>query len=140
MKYYIACRIEHAANHNLVRDALAERGHDITYDWTAHGHVWSRGLDELQRVASAEILGVAGASFVVALLPGAGGKGTHVEIGAALALDKPVFMHSYTPDVHFAAHPDTCAFYHHPLAVPLPPDLRAAAKFIDRWLAAHDML
>lgn len=134
MRYYIAARIENASAHNQVRDALNARGHEITYDWTSHGAVWHRGLEEIRRVAALEIKGVLDADFVVALLPG--GRGTHVEVGAALGLGRTVFIHSTRPDEHFSAHPDTCAFYHHPLAVPLPSDIRAAAIAIDRHLAA----
>jgi len=47
---------------------------------------------------------------VIALLPG--GRGTHVEIGAALALDKPVIL--YAPDRKTLDTPYPCPFHYHP--------------------------
>jgi len=44
------------------------------------------------------------------LLPG--GYGTHVEIGAALALGKPVILHA--PDRKTLDSPYPCPFHHHP--------------------------
>jgi hypothetical protein len=44
------------------------------------------------------------------LLPG--GFGTHVEIGAALALGKPVILHS--PDQKTLETPYPCVFHHNP--------------------------
>ena len=82
----------------------------ITYDWTAHGSVWKDGADRIRKVAQAEMQGVLDADYVVVLLPG--GRGTHTELGMALADGKPVIL--YGTDDDFSG-PKTCAFYHHPL-------------------------
>jgi predicted Rossmann-fold nucleotide-binding protein len=47
---------------------------------------------------------------LIALLPG--GYGTHVEIGAALALGKPVILHA--PDQKSLNTPYPCVFHYHP--------------------------
>ena len=59
-----------------------------------------------------ELTGVVSADAVIVLWPG--GRGTHVELGAALALGKRVFLMSEVLD-HHRATKETCAFYHHPL-------------------------
>ena len=112
MKYYIASKLENHAEHNRVRDMLNALGHEITYDWTHHGPVYRSGLDRVREVAQLETQGVLDADFVVVLWPG--GRGTHVELGVALAAGKPVIFISAVED-HHAATQETCAFYHHPL-------------------------
>lgn len=112
MKFHIATRLENHQLHTVVRDLLhSYTRHRITYDWTAHGSVWQAGAEKIREVAQLEKRGVAEADYVIVLLPG--GRGTHAELGMALALGKPVLM--YSPDLEvFQAHPSTCAFYHDP--------------------------
>lgn len=114
MRVYIATRLENYAMHNAVRDALIAQGHEITYDWTVHGPVWRDGTERIAEVQGLERDGVAHAHVVVVLLPG--GRGTHVELGMALALGKSIVLWSPSADV-FTAHPDSCAFYHDPSTV-----------------------
>lgn len=112
MKYYIASKLENHAEHNRVRDFLNSLGHEITYDWTHHGPVYRSGLDRVREVAELETQGVIDADFVVVLWPG--GRGTHVELGIALAARKPVLLITHV-EAHHEATTETCAFYHHPL-------------------------
>lgn len=114
MKYYIATKLENHAEHNRLDAALKQLGHDITYDWTVHGPVYSHGLERVRAVAKAEAEGVRDADVVIVLWPG--GRGTHVELGMALSLMKPVLFVSEVND-HHEATPETCAFYHHPCVV-----------------------
>lgn len=111
MKYYIATKLENHAEHNRLRDTLEARGHKITYDWTTHGPVYSKGLAVVEEVAQLEHQGVYNADVVIMLWPG--GRGTHVELGMAIALDKRCMIVSDV-DGHHIASPETCAFYHHP--------------------------
>lgn len=103
MKFYIATGFENKVEHNRVRDLLIEGGHEITYDWT----VMEAGVTEfpIQRaIAKAEIQGVIDADFLIVLLPGK--FGTHAELGAALALDKPVILcGEMVGECIFHAHP-----------------------------------
>lgn len=117
---YIATRLERHADHNLVRDALERLGIGCSYDWTTHGPVFREGIPRIREVAKAEMDGVLQADAVVVLLPG--GRGTHAELGAALAAGKPTVLHSLTPDLHLGATSETCAFYHHPLVIPVETD------------------
>lgn len=112
MKIYIATMIERAVDHNVVRDVLVRAGHRITYDWTLHGSVRNEGVERITQVANAELQGVKDADVVIALLPG--GRGTHAEIGAALALDKPVILHATQRNAaFFDLGEGTSAFYWH---------------------------
>lgn len=114
MKFYIASKLENHAEVNRVRDELVGLGHEQTYDWAVHGPVYRDGLERVREIAVAEAKGVADADFVVVLWPG--GRGTHVELGMALAAKKPVVL--ITPiDGHHEASEETCAFYHHPQVV-----------------------
>lgn len=112
-KFYIATTLRNHFAHNLVRDLLVAKGHEITYDWTVHGPVWASGFEVLTETAHKEMQGVVDSDFVVVLLPG--GNGTHTELGMALALGKPVFLFSSLSTDVFGAVPETCAFYHHSL-------------------------
>lgn len=108
---YIATRLEAAARHNAVRDALIARGFALSYDWTTHGPVWREGADRIRSVAQYETQGVMDADVVVVLLPG--GRGTHVELGIALGCGAAVVLVATGPEL--APAPGTCAFYHHPM-------------------------
>lgn len=112
MRYYIATRLERAVDHNVVRDAMRRAGHELTYDWTAHGSVKDEGRARIAEVAELEATGVRDAEYVVVLLPG--GRGTHAELGMAIGWGVPILLHS-ADGVEFADGAATCAFYHHPL-------------------------
>ena len=113
MKFYIATRLEQAARHRQLAHALTGGGHVLTYDWTVHGNVRKDGEVRLRETAIAETRGVVEADVLIGLLPG--GRGTHVEIGMALGLGKPVLLWSEKEHGLFEADDRTCAFYHHPL-------------------------
>ena len=61
-------------------------------------------------MADQELEAVKNADVLIVLLPG--GFGTHVEIGAALALGKPVILHA--PDYETLNKPYRCVFHYHP--------------------------
>lgn len=111
MKFYIATKLENHAQHNVLRDILKEHGHVCTYDWTEHGPVYESGLARIEQVAQLEHQGVAEADWVIMLWPGS--RGTHVELGMAIALEKRAFIISDVVE-HHQATAETCAFYHHP--------------------------
>lgn len=111
MRFYIATGLQNVADHNRLRDALIAHGHEITYDWTTHGSVAHRGRRVLADTAKAELAGVLTSEILFVLAPG--GRGTHVELGAGLALGIPIVLIG-SDDELFCAVPGTCAFYHHP--------------------------
>ena len=132
---YVATGLDNHAQHRIMSEALLKYEIVVTYDWTTHGPVWSQGQVALRVVAGAEIDAVQKADAVVVILPG--GRGTHVELGAALALKKPVALYDPTgldigpEDSRIGKH--TCAFYHHPNVAYFSPSWRAEA--VASWLA-----
>lgn len=99
-RVYVASRLENIENVARLCAALELEGHTITYKWCTHGRVWSpertpaENRSRMSKVATAEGHGVTSADMVVVLLPG--GRGTHVELGMALAARKPILLCSET--------------------------------------------
>jgi hypothetical protein len=104
LKFYIATRLERTGDHKALARELVQAGHAITYDWTVHGSV--QGPQRIREVAQAELAGIKAADVVIVLLPG--GRGTHAELGMALALGKPVIILGDLKDTG-GRH---CAFYY----------------------------
>jgi hypothetical protein len=111
MNFYLATSLESCVRAEIVANHLTQAGHEATYSWWLHGAVGHAGEGRLIQVAQLELAGVRDADLVIVVLPG--GRGTHAELGMALALDKPVIVHSPTGS-EFRANDDTCAFYWHP--------------------------
>ncbi|MBZ9688516.1 nucleoside 2-deoxyribosyltransferase [Clostridium estertheticum] len=108
MKFYIASKLENYEQVQYIRDRLKEQGWTHTYDWTQHGSVKSISTELLKEVAEKEFQGVKEADVVIVLTPQ--GRGTHVELGMALALDKKVFIW-HENDKYFKCTDDTSSFY-----------------------------
>jgi nucleoside 2-deoxyribosyltransferase len=109
--YYIASRLENAPRVRALKILLDAKGWHHTYDWTVHGSVQQCDHATIQAVADAEADGVDAADVVIVLLPG--GRGTHAELGMAIAGKKAIYMVSENPEVDFGRDGRTCAFYHH---------------------------
>lgn len=101
MKVYIATSLRNHKKHNELRDLLKEDGIELT-------SVKNSTQERLSEVAELEKQGVLNADVVVVLLPG--GRGTHAELGMALASNKPVVV--WEPELYqLELGPNTCAFY-----------------------------
>lgn len=116
MRFYIASGLTNFARVREASAALKVLGHEQSYDWTVHGDVRKEGQERLRQVAMNESSAVISSKLVLLLLPGA--RGTHTELGMALASavltgDKHVWLWSETGE-HFASDERTCAFYFHP--------------------------
>lgn len=109
MKFYIASSLGNAGNVRTIADYLQSRGWNQTYDWTEHGAV--KVYDELSQISINEIQGVTGCDLFILLLPGK--RGSHAELGAALASKKTVIILSTDQDL-FYENGITCSFYWHP--------------------------
>lgn len=142
IKVYIATGLDNHAEHNQLRDELAKLDVHLTYDWTVHGPVWREGLARIKEVSQLELEGVRNADVVVVIRSHVGqGRGTHVELGAALAYGIPVVILSKAPTDDFGAVSSTCAFYHHPcvvakLTIHCPDDIRMGWSDIARQIKA----
>ena len=108
-KFYIATSLKRIEEHNILRDALLAKDWEITYDWTLHGSVKKTSFERLKEVGYKMTKGVFDADVVIVLLPG--GKGTHTELGMALAKNKKIVIHSESPH-SFSLCDETIAFYH----------------------------
>jgi nucleoside 2-deoxyribosyltransferase len=106
-RFYLSTRKYDSARANAVSEALKARGWERTFEWKPED---GEGADRHGRIAVEELEGVRAADVLVALFPG--GFGTHVEIGAALALGKLVVIHS--PDQKTLDTPYRCIFHYHP--------------------------
>ncbi len=117
MTFYIASGVENAARVNEAAAVLTKLGHRRTYNWTLHGSVKGGAVQKKQSVARLACDGVLSASLFVLLLPGA--KGTHAELGMALAKaslvssEMRVLVWSETSGP-FDGTDGFCVFYHHP--------------------------
>ena len=112
MKFYVATRFSNKAEVRRTAKLLKRQfNHDITYNWTEQPLL---PVTEklLRESAVEEIKGVNSADYVVAILPG--GYGTHVEIGAALAQDKPVFLVVPNDRLFLDVNKNSVPFYKHP--------------------------
>lgn len=104
--FYVATGLERVDDQRTIVNALTDAGHQVTYDWAAHGSVQATpGI--WASVAKSEAEGVAGADYVIVLLPG--GYGTHVELGLALGAHRRVIIVGDQ-----LTNGRTCIFYHHP--------------------------
>jgi nucleoside 2-deoxyribosyltransferase len=106
-KFYLATRKDRADQAEKLLESLKSRGWERTFTWTGEDKARA---EEYSEVAVAEIAGIREADILIVLLPG--GYGTHVEIGAALALGKPVILHA--PDEKTLNTPYPCVFHYHP--------------------------
>jgi nucleoside 2-deoxyribosyltransferase len=106
-RFYLSTRKNDSARANTVSEALKARGWERTFEWKPQD---GEGSDGHAKIAAEELEGVRAADVLVVLFPG--GFGTHVEIGAALALGKRVIIHS--PDQATLDTPYRCIFHYHP--------------------------
>lgn len=105
--YYLATRKDRASEANSIEEALKPHGWERTLTWSDQEGATHAAYADL---AQAELRAIHEADVLIAMLPG--GFGTHVEIGAALALGKPVILHS--PDRKTLETPYPCVFHYHP--------------------------
>lgn len=119
---YVASGLENIAVVREFNQRLTQLGYKITYDWTDHGSVQGTvsvenpDVTRIRDVAAHEMRGVAAAYLVVCILPG--GRGTHTELGAAIAQSRlngtRIVMVGDAEAQYGSAERPTCAFYHHP--------------------------
>lgn len=106
MRFYIASTLENAEMVRWFAGKLKSWGWQQTYDWTVHGPVQGPLLAE---TAEKELSGVIDADVVFILFPAK--RGTHVELGAALALGKKIILWAQSEE-ELILDGRTCAFYH----------------------------
>ena len=108
MKFYIASKLGNYEQVRKLSGMLKACGWEHTYDWTAYGSIKEVDVEILKEVGQKEFDGVRSADVVIVLAPQ--GKGTHVELGMAVALNKIVYIH-HEDDRYFKCDDNTSAFY-----------------------------
>ena len=108
MKFYIASSFKNVEKVRRVSRELTGNGFCHTYDWTMNGR--ASDLADLERIGLLEKRAVMDSDMVTILPPA--GKGSHIEMGMALAAGKKIFLHS--PDDSVYDTELTSTFYHLP--------------------------
>ncbi|MET4097662.1 hypothetical protein [Arthrobacter sp. UYCu712] len=112
-KFYVASSFRNIVNVRYVAQTLETTGYVNTYDWTHEsvgGDAGKVTIGDLRSIGQRERDAVIGADVVVILLPG--GKGTHVELGIAIAQGRRTILHSPEEVINNLA--TTSTFYHLP--------------------------
>ncbi|MGM0751558.1 MAG: nucleoside 2-deoxyribosyltransferase [Bacillota bacterium] len=106
MKFYIGSSFKNIDQVRDVSDRLKRKGYTHTYDWTQNNRAST--VEELKQIGEKEMQAIIESDVILVLLPG--GKGSHVELGIALGLNKRVILFSPNNEVHDFAQ--TTTFYH----------------------------
>lgn len=110
-RFYVASSFKNMAHVQALSAALVAAGWEQTYDWTHAGG--PAAFDKRAEVSLAEVEAVKAADVVIMLAPG--GRGTHIELGVAIALGKPIFLAAKSEKDLDGSDGKPCAFYSHPL-------------------------
>lgn len=108
MKFYIASKLNNYEQVRELAGILKKSGWIHTYDWTVHN--FNKGIDSetLRVIGEKEYKGVKEADIVIVLTPQ--GRGTHTELGMAIAFGKKVFI-CHIDDMYFKNDDNTSSFY-----------------------------
>lgn len=106
LKFYVASSFQNKEVVRVVSSKLKELGWQHTYDWTRNERADS--IEALKRIGELEVKAVADSDVVIVILPG--GKGSHIELGMAIAWQKKIFL--YSPNLEAMNMTTTSTFYH----------------------------
>ncbi len=109
MKFYVGSGMKNCELVNYYAKLLKEKGWEQTHDWVKNVSD-DISKDDMIKYASLESQGIVDADVVIMLLPG--GRGAHIELGMAMALNKKIFLCSTTKE-EFSIE-NTVAFYELP--------------------------
>ncbi|MEW4306081.1 group-specific protein [Rossellomorea marisflavi] len=93
MTFYVASSFKNTPMVRAVTESLRIAGHRLTYDWTQNERAST--AKDLERIGQDEKRAILEADVVIVLLPG--GKGTHVDLGLALAWKKSIYLYWEVP-------------------------------------------
>ena len=106
MKFYISSSYE---NRDLVRVAsflFSQNEFTNTYDWTFNEK--AETFEEFRIIGEEEKAGILEADFFVMILPA--GKGSHVELGMAIATNKRIYLYSPDEEIYNLENTETYYF------------------------------
>lgn len=108
MKFYIASSLKNDEQVRGLSRLLKDAGWEHTFDWTRYCPVKETSLELLKSIGEQEFEGIRQADAVIVLTPK--GRGTHMELGMAIALGKKVYL-CHCDDTYFQCDDNTAAFY-----------------------------
>lgn len=114
MKFYIGSGMKNCELVNNYAKLLTDNGWEQTYDWVKNVSD-DVCLKDMIEYATLESQGIVDSDIVIILLPA--GRGAHIELGMAMALNKRVFLCSSTKE-GFSIE-NTVAFYELPKIIKL---------------------
>ena len=114
MKFYIGSGMKNCELVNYYANLLKENGWEQTYDWVKNVSD-DVSLEDMIEYATLESQGIVDSDVVIILLPA--GRGAHIELGMAMALNKRVILCSTTKE-EFSIE-NTVNFYQLPSIVRL---------------------
>ena len=109
MKFYVGSGMKNCELVNYYAKLLKENGWEQTYDWVKNVSD-DVSLEDMIEYATLESQGIVDSDVVIILLPA--GRGAHIELGMAMALNKRVILCSSTKE-GFSIE-NTVAFYELP--------------------------
>jgi len=111
MRFYISSKLGNFEQVRSLAVLLRQLGWEHTHDWTEHVSVEEIDIETLKAIGEKDYDGVKNADVVIVLSPQ--GRGTHVELGMAIALNKTVYI-CHEDDKYFRCDDNTSAFYWFP--------------------------
>ena len=106
MKFYVGSGMKNSELVNYYAKILKDNGWEQTYNWVENINS-DVSIKEMTKYAKLESQGVADSDVTIILLPD--GRGSHIELGMAMELNKKVFLCSSTKE-EFSVE-NTVAFY-----------------------------
>lgn len=127
MRFYLSSRLSGASQVRQAANLLCQRGWTHTCDWTQFAPPQEHDIAALEAIALQELAGIRAADVVIVLSPQ--GRGTHIELGMAVALGKRIYLH-HEDDRFFKGDDNSCALYFLPQITHLTGPLDAAIERI----------
>lgn len=109
MKFYMGSGLKNAKVVNEFSKKLKEIGWEHTYNWTEN-NLENESIEDLIKYATLEQKAIEESEVVIIILPA--GRGTHVELGMAIALNKKIYLYSNNKEEFDIEN--TVAFYQLP--------------------------
>ena len=106
MKFYVGSSLKNYELVNYYSKRLKEKGWIQTYDWVKNINEDIK-IEDLKQYAMLEVKAISNADVVIILFPA--GRGSHIELGIAQALNKKIFLCSNNKE-EFSLK-NTVAFY-----------------------------
>ncbi|MFS0785715.1 group-specific protein [Shouchella sp. 1P09AA] len=128
MNFYIASSFTNIDSVRALSSSLQNEGYVQTYDWTKNERATS--VQQLKAIGEREKQAVQDADAFILLLPG--GKGSHVELGLAIASNTKIFIHSLSG---YEIDPST--FYYLDTITSVQSTLNELALSIKEWVQQH---